>query len=59
MAFESSLMLLVINELQMEYEIGPHPLGGIFSELNEAALAKFSATLVLVQKRSLDPFLHT
>lgn len=48
-------MLSVINEHQMEYEIGPHSSGGVFLELNEAELGKFSSPIVLVQ----DPFLYT
>ena len=49
MAFKLSLMLSVINEHQMEDETGrPHPSGGVFSELNEAELRKFSHSLVLV-----------
>lgn len=42
-------MLSVINEHQMEDETDrPHPSGGVFSELNETELRKFSHPLVLV-----------
>lgn len=58
MAFESSLMLSVINEHQMEYETdrATSIRRYVFSELNEAEYGKFLPPLVLVQRRSLVLF---